>query len=74
MSLINRWTLILYKRFNSKKKHSPLSKMVFDELNNCVIFQFIGQLKITGKSAQVLLFGRGPNRVMETACFDANVQ
>ena len=21
-----------------------------------------------------LLFGRGPNRVMETACFDANVQ
>ena len=20
------------------------------------------------------LFGRGPNRVMETACFDANVQ
>ena len=23
----------LTKRFNSKKKHSPLSKMVFDELN-----------------------------------------
>ena len=21
-----------------------------------------------------LVFGRGPNRVMETACFDANVQ
>ena len=21
-----------------------------------------------------LLFGRGPNRIMETACFDANVQ
>ena len=26
------------------------------------------------ESKIALLFGRGPNRVMETACFDANVQ
>ena len=28
----------------------------------------------TGSVIDTFLFGRGPNRVMETACFDANVQ
>ena len=31
-------------------------------------------LSSSWKSKIALLFGRGPNRVMETACFDANVQ
>ena len=29
---------------------------------------------LTFSRKKELLFGRGPNRVMETACFDANVQ
>ena len=31
-------------------------------------------LSSSWESKIALLFGRGPNRVMETACFDANVQ
>ena len=31
-------------------------------------------LSSSWESKIALLFGRGPNRVMATACFDANVQ
>ena len=37
-------------------------------------FEAKGRQHMAGKVIQRLLFGRGPNRVMETACFDANVQ
>ena len=46
---------LLTKRFNSKKKYSPLSKMVFDELNRISDIPIHGTSnKYKNKSASVL--------------------
>ena len=37
-------------------------------------FQIFAKGDVVYAQIWELLFGRGPNRVMETACFDANVQ
>ena len=50
--------LAFFRRFSKAK---VLSIVAFSQKN--IIF-----------SEKIFLFGRGPNRVMETACFDANVQ
>ena len=44
------------------------------EWSRCKVSDILTPLLWTITKFIFLLFGRGPNRVMETACFDANVQ
>ena len=57
------YTMNLYNQESTSYTH----KIVYDLMNEIKVSMNI-------LSFFYLLFGRGPNRVMETACFDANVQ
>ena len=75
---MNKGTIMIimqaYESQNREEKSLRHISMVAKFLDDNKPKKSLKSLFTLFQTSPIVLFGRGPNRVMETACFDANVQ